>query len=172
MTQKNIQIPNIMNDLFSPQKGTKIDKKQEKKINDNITKFEKNLNKIYNSIPQNIENDLRKISKALIIQGKEPSVIREEFFKKLSNNKKQNTDSMELKKNIINKEIEKILNELKIIIKSDDKEFRKKFKEKYGITEKDIKDKKLDLLIEKHGKKEELIIKELLINLKYLLKGS
>ena len=40
------------------------------------------------------------------------------------------------------------------IIKSDDKEFRIKFRKKYGITEKDINDKKLDKLIQKHEGKE------------------
>ena len=109
-TQKFNVIQNNIYDLFPSQ--NEIEKKKEKKINDNINKFERNLIKIYNSIPKNIETDLRKISKALIIQDKDPSLIREDFFKKLSNNKKKNADSiqnMELKKNFINKEIEKIL---------------------------------------------------------------
>jgi len=172
MTQKNIQIPNKYG-LLLPIIEIKLDKKHEKKINDNINKFEKNLTKIYDSIPQNIEYDLKKISKALIIQGKDPLLIKEDFFQKLLNNKKKKGDSiqnMEIKDKIIKEAINKILKGFENIIKSDDKEFRIKFREKYGITEKNMSDKKLNKLIEKHKGNEDLIIKELLINLNYILK--
>ena len=179
VNQKFNLIQNNIYDLFEPQKEIKIDKKQEKKINENITKFENNLSKIYDdksdNIPQNLEYDLRKITKALLIQNKDPLVIGENFFKKLLNNKEQNADifkDMAYKKTIIMTTIDKILNEFNNIIKGDGEEYRKKFREKYGITEKDIKDNKLDILIQKHGKKEEQIIIELLSNLKYILKGS
>ena len=115
------------------------------------------------------------MSKSLLIQGKDPLTIVDDFFKKLLVNKEQKVDIV---KNIVNKkviimtEIEKILNKFTNIIKSDDKEFRIKFRKKYGITEKDINDKKLDKLIQKHEGKEKRIIKELLMNLKYILKND
>ena len=179
VTQKFDLIQNNIFDLFASQKEIKIDKKQEKKINENIKKFEDYLTKIYDdkneNIPKNLEYDLKKLFKALIIQGKDPLVLGDDFFKKLLVNKEQNADIF---KNIINKKliifnkIEKILIEFKNKIKKDDKEFRIKFREKYGITEKDISDKKLDKLIQKYEGKEKLIIAELLLNLKYILKSD
>ena len=166
VAQKFNEIQNNIFDLFKSQKEIKIDKKQEKKINENIKKFEDYLNKIYddknNNIPQNLDYDLRKIAKAIIILGKDPLLIGEEFFKKLLVNKEQNADiihNITNKKLIIFNKIEKILIEFKNKIKKDDKEFRIKFREKYGITEKDISDKKLDKLIQKYEGKEKLIIK-------------
>ena len=179
VAQKFNEIQNNIFDLFKSQKEIKIDKKQEKKINENIKKFEDYLNKIYddknNNIPQNLDYDLRKIAKAIIILGKDPLLIGEEFFKKLLVNKEQNADiihNITNKKLIIFNKIEKILIEFKNKIKKDDKEFRIKFREKYGITEKDISDKKLDKLIQKYEGKEKLIITELLLNLKYILKSD
>ena len=45
-----------------------------------------------------------------------------------------------------------------------------KFRGKYGITEKNMKDKKLEDLIKKNNGEEKSIIKELLVNLKYISK--
>ena len=166
VAQKFNEIQNNIFDLFKSQKEIKIDKKQEKKINENIKKFEDYLTKIYDdksdNIPQNLEYDLRKIAKALIILGKDPLLIGEEFFKKLFVNKEQNADiihNIANKKLIIMNKINILLNEFKNKIKKDDKKFRIKFREKYGITEKDISDKNLDKLIQKHEGKEKLIIK-------------
>lgn len=177
VAQKFNEIQNNIFDLFKSQKEIKIDKNQEKKINENIKKFEDYLTKIYDdkneNIPKNLEYDLRKIAKSLLIQGKDPLLIGEEFFKKLLINKEQNADiihNMANKKLIIMNKIDIILIEFKNKIKKDDKEFRIKFREKYGITEKDISDKKLDKLIKKHEGKEKLIITELLLNLNYILK--
>ena len=179
VAQKFNEIQNNIFDLFKSQKEIKIDKKQEKKINENIKKFEDYLTKIYDdksdNIPQNLEYDLRKIAKALIILGKDPLLIGEEFFKKLFVNKEQNADiihNIANKKLIIMNKIDIILIEFKNKIKKDDKKFRIKFREKYGITEKDISDKNLDKLIQKHEGKEKLIITELLLNLKYILKSD
>ena len=179
VTQKFDVIQNNIFNLFKTQKEIEVDKKKEKKINENIIKFESYLSKIYDdkngNIPQNLEYDLRKISKALLILGKDPLIIGDDLFKKLLVNKEQNVDinkNIVIKKVIIISEIEKILNEFKNIIKSDDKEFRIKFRKKYGITEKDINDKKLDKLIQKHEGKEKQIIKKLLMNLKYILKSE
>ena len=179
VTQKFDLIQNNIYDLFKPQKEIEIENQKEIKINENIKKFEDYLSKIYDdkneNIPKNLEYDLRKIAKSLLIQGKDPLLIGEEFFKKLLINKEQNADiihNMANKKLIIMSEIEKILNEFKNKIKKDDKEFRVKFREKYGITEKDISDKKLDKLIQKYEGKEKLIIAELLLNLKYILKSD
>ena len=68
------------------------------------------------------------------------------------------------KLNIINE----INNISKEIIAANDDEFKKQFIDKYGITEKDIKDKKLDKYIKKYNRNENQIIEEILKKLKYI----
>ena len=68
------------------------------------------------------------------------------------------------KLNIINE----INNISKEIITANDDEFKKQFIDKYGITEKDIKDKKLDKYIKKYNRNENQIIEEILKKLKYI----
>ena len=183
VTSKFNEIQNNIYDLFEQKTEFKIDKnkkaqknnKEDKKINQNIKKFEDNLNKILNNMKEknkdNFINDLKKLAKALIIQGKDPYVIGNDFFKKLEINMGKDNENIKIfaeKKINITGQLEKILNEFKNILTQDDKDFKIKFKEKYGITDRDIKDKKLDNLIQKHNRKEENIIKELLVNLKYI----
>ena len=150
-----------------PKQEVKIDKKKEKKINENLKKFEDNINNIYKEqskeISQNLLYDLKKITKALLIQSVDPLENGEKFF-----NIKINDDNLEyiaLKKlNIINE----INNISKEIIAANDDEFKKQFIDKYGITEKDIKDKKLDKYIKKYNRNENQIIEEILKKLKYI----
>ena len=117
--------------------------------------------------------DLKKLSKALLIQTKDPFTIASDFFKKMEFNmdKKDENIKMFTKKkiNTMNK-LENILNEFDNILNHDDKEFMIKFRGKYGITEKNMKDKKLEDLIKKNNGEEKSIIKELLVNLKYISK--
>ena len=88
-----------------PKQEVKIDKKKEKKINENLKKFEDNINNIYKEqskeISQNLLYDLKKITKALLIQSVDPLENGEKIF-----NIKINDDNLEyiaLKKlNIIN----------------------------------------------------------------------
>ena len=180
LIQKSIEskfneIQNNIWDIFEQKKEIKIDPKKEKKIDDNIKKLEDNLNKIYNNkskkIPENYINDLKKLTNALLILNKDPLLIGREFFKKLEDNIEKSDENVKnhlIKKiNIIN-QLDNILKEFKNILTHDDKEFKIKFRIKYGITEKDIKDRKLDNLIKKHNGKEKDMIEELLMNLKYI----
>jgi len=187
VTGKFNEIQNNIWDLFGQKKDNKInenkeikiDPKKEKIINENIQKFENYISKIYNDkeekIPKHYLNDLKKVTKALLIQGKDPFVIGSELFKKLEINLERNDEnvvkSCSIKKINIMNELYNILNGFKNIIIHDDndKEFKTKFREKYGITEKDINDKNLDKLIKKNKGKEKHIIKELLMNLKYII---
>ena len=180
LIQKSIEskfneIQNNIWDIFEQKKEIKIDPKKEKKIDDNIKKLEDNLNKIYNNksekIPENCINDLKKLTNALLILNKDPLLIGREFFKKLEDNiekSDENVQNHSIKKLNIMNQLDNILKEFKNILTHDDKEFKIKFRIKYGITEKDIKDRKLDNLIKKHNGKEKDMIKELLMNLKYI----
>ena len=169
------EIQNNIWDIFEQKKEIKIDPKKEKKIDDNIKKLEDNLNKIYNNksekIPENYINDLKKLTNALLILNKDPLLVGREFFKKLEDNiekSDENVQNHSIKKLNIMNQLDNILKEFKNILTHDDKEFKIKFRIKYGITEKDIKDRKLDNLIKKHNGKEKDMIKELLMNLKYI----
>ena len=180
LIQKSIEskfneIQNNIWDIFEQKKEIKIDPKKEKKIDDNIKKLEDNLNKIYNNksekIPENYINDLKKLTNALLILNKDPLLIGREFFKKLEDNIEKSDENVKnhlIKKINIMNQLDNILKEFKNILTHDDKEFKIKFRIKYGITEKDIKDRKLDNLIKKHNGKEKDMIKELLMNLKYI----
>ena len=180
LIQKSIEskfneIQNNIWDIFEQKKEIKIDPKKEKKIDDNIKKLEDNLNKIYNNksekIPENYINDLKKLTNALLILNKDPLLVGREFFKKLEDNiekSDENVQNHSIKKLNIMNQLDNILKEFKNILTHDDKEFKIKFRIKYGITEKDIKDRKLDNLIKKHNGKEKDMIKELLMNLKYI----
>ena len=180
LIQKSIEskfneIQNNIWDIFEQKKEIKIDPKKEKKIDDNIKKLEDNLNKIYNNksekIPENYISDLKKLTNALLILEKDPLLIGREFFKKLEDNiekSDENVQNHSIKKLNIMNQLDNILKEFKNILTHDDKEFKIKFRIKYGITEKDIKDRKLDNLIKKHNGKEKDMIKELLMNLKYI----
>ena len=180
LIQKSIEskfneIQNNIWDIFEQKKEIKIDPKKEKKIDDNIKKLEDNLNKIYNNksekIPENYINDLKKLTNALLILNKDPLLIGREYFKKLEDNIEKSDENVKnhlIKKINIMNQLDNILKEFKNILTHDDKEFKIKFRIKYGITEKDIKDRKLDNLIKKHNGKEKDMIKELLMNLKYI----
>lgn len=165
-------IPDLISEITKPKKEIKIDKKKEKKISDNLKKFEDEINNIYKDqsqkIPKNLLYDLKKVTKALLIQSEDPLSTGEKILKNLSNNIKIDDDNREYysikKSNIIN-EIDYISKE---IYAANDDEFKKKFIDKYGITEKDIKDKILDKYIKKYNRNENKIIEEILKKLKYI----
>ena len=115
VTSKFIEIQNNIFDLFEPKKEIKIDPIQEKKAQENIKKFEDNLNKIFKDknekIPDNYIKDLKKITKALLIQTKDPLAIGSDFFKKLENNMEKNDENMKkfsIKKIIMMSELDNI----------------------------------------------------------------
>ena len=110
INNKFIEIQNNLLDVMMPKQEVKIDKKKEKKINENLKKFEDNINNIYKEqskeISQNLLYDLKKITKALLIQSVDPLENGDKIFNSFTNNIKINDDNLEyiaLKKlNIIN----------------------------------------------------------------------
>jgi len=83
----------------------------------------------------------------------------------LDQNKKENINKKKGQILIAMKDIP-----LKKIEKSQEEEYIKEFRDRYGITEKDLADKKLKQLIAKYKNEEEQtnILKEILKKLKYL----
>ena len=165
----------------------KTEKKEEKKENKKGNKEEekvelKNLqlsleNKLIKiffdknkAIDINDMNDFKKISTAILIKGKQPLEIINKFMDKNINN---NFDNEDIKDTITFKkdEIFGALKNFSIINNIEEKdinEYIKKFREKYGITEKDYNDKDLTKLINKKHHDDKNILTEILKKLKYL----
>ena len=165
----------------------KTEKKEEKKENKKGNKEEekvelKNLqlsleNKLIKiffdknkAIVINDMNDFKKISTAILIKGKQPLEIINKFMDKNINN---NFDNEDIKDTITFKkdEIFGALKNFSIINNIEEKdinEYIKKFREKYGITEKDYNDKDLTKLINKKHHDDKIILTEILKKLKYL----
>jgi len=165
----------------------KTEKKEEKKENKKGNKEEekvelKNLqlsleNKLIKiffdknkAIVINDMNDFKKISTAILIKGKQPLEIINKFMDKNINN---NFDNEDIKDTITFKkdEIFGALKNFSIINNIEEKdinEYIKKFREKYGITEKDYNDKDLTKLINKKHHDDKNILTEILKKLKYL----
>ena len=165
------------------QKKKKEDKKENKKEEKKEEKVErKNLqlsleNKLIKiffdknkAIDINDMNDFKKISTAILIKGKQPLEIINKFWDKNTIN---NFDNEDLKDKITFKkdEIFGALKNFSIINNIEEKdinEYIKKFREKYGITEKDYNDKDLAKLINKKHHDDKNILTEILKKLKYL----
>ena len=165
----------------------KTEKKEEKKENKKGNKEEekvelKNLqlsleNKLIKiffdknkAIVINDMNDFKKISTAILIKGKQPLEIINKFMDK---NIINNFDNEDIKDTITFKkdEIFGALKNFSIINNIEEKdinEYIKKFREKYGITEKDYNDKDLTKLINKKHHDDKNILTEILKKLKYL----
>ena len=115
-------------------------------------------------------NDFKKISTAILIKGKQPLEIINKFMDKNINN---NFDNEDIKDTITFKkdEIFGALKNFSIINNIEEKdinEYIKKFREKYGITEKDYNNKDLTKLINKKHHDDKIILTEILKKLKYL----
>ena len=165
------------------QKKKKEDKKENKKEEKKEEKVErKNLqlsleNKLIKiffdknkAIDINDMNDFKKISTAILIKGKQPLEIINKFWDKNTIN---NFDNEDLKDKITFKkdEIFGALKNFSIINNIEEKdinEYIKKFREKYGITEKDYNNKDLTKLINKKHHDDKNILTEILKKLKYL----
>ena len=165
------------------QKKKKEDKKENKKEEKKEEKVErKNLqlsleNKLIKiffdknkAIDINDMNDFKKISTAILIKGKQPLEIINKFWDK---NIINNFDNEDLKDKITFKkdEIFGALKNFSIINNIEEKdinEYIKKFREKYGITDKDYNDKDLTKLINKKHHDDKNILTEILKKLKYL----
>jgi len=123
------------------------------------------------TIEMNDINQLKKISAALLIKKKNPLDLVAQFFisnyisDELDRNKKENINKKKGQILIALKDIS-----LKKIEKNQEEEYIKEFRDRYGITEKDLSDKKLKQLIAKYKNEEEQtnILKEILKKLKYL----
>ena len=159
---------------------TKKDLKEEKKDEfisfkefSLLEKFENKLTEIFFDqslkINENIRNELKKISSGMLIKGKNPLEIANDFFVKNINNNingidDEIKDNLASKKAIIFVDLEYI--SLKKIETKKIEQFIKEFRETYGITEKDIDNKNLAKEIKKQNYDELGIIKLILKKLK------
>ena len=179
------------------QKKKKDDKKEEKKEDKNLVKKEnkkeekkwekdkekKILEKLENRLENiffdqnkiidiNDMNELKKIYSAIIIKGGQPlKIINEKCEKYVTNNFDEQDE--EIKDRIVFKKVEilSVFQDFSIIKNIEEEninEYIKKFREKYGITEKDYNDKDLTKLINKKHHDDKNILTEILKKLKYL----
>ena len=117
-------------------------------------------------------NELKKISSAFLIRGKDPLEIINKFFNKNINNNQDVMDKT-IKNNLSNKKIEiyadiQDLSLLKKIQTKNINEYIKEFREKYGITKKDFCDRNLTKEIKKANFDEIELIKLILKKLNYI----
>ena len=140
-----------------------------------LDKFNELLLQIFYQQTQNISenywNELKKLSKVLIIEGLDPLKEGQNLFDQNINNYIDGFD--ELQKSFYIEKKENIFNivenvSLKGITHKDAIDFRIKFREKYGITENDINNKNLDNLIKAQTKDENKIILIILEKLNYI----
>ena len=140
-----------------------------------LDKFNELLLQIFYQQTQNISenywNELKKLSKVLIIEGLDPLKEGQNLFDQNINNYIDGMDEFQKSFFIEKKEnIFYILENvsLKGITHKDAIDFRIKFREKYGITENDINNKNLDNLIKARTKDENKIILIILEKLNYI----
>ena len=140
-----------------------------------LDKFNELLLKIFYQQTQNISenywNELKKLSKVLIIEGLDPLQVGQNLIDQNVNNYIDGMDEFQKSFFIEKKEnIFYILENvsLKGITHKDAIDFRIKFREKYGITENDINNKNLDNLIKAQTKDENKIILIILEKLNYI----
>ena len=116
-------------------------------------------------------NELKKISCAIIIKGKDALEIISKFFDK-NFNKVSEMDG-NLKVEIGNKKIQIFsgLQEIVLLKKIETRhidKYMKEFRKKFGIEEKDFSDKDLKKLISKKKYEDKIILTEILKKLKYI----
>ena len=142
-----------------------------------LEELESKLLKIMSDKNLTIEMDdiiqLKKISASLLIKKIGPLEMINQFF---SNNYNINELDLNKREDIGNKKVQ-IFNalqdmSLKKIEAIQEEEYIKKFRDKYGITEKDYDDKSLKKLMAKYKNDEKKIIKDILKKLKYLNKND
>ena len=123
-------------------------------------------------IETNEMNELKKLSFALIMSGKGALELISVFF---AQNFDKTFDKLdEISKEVITNKKSDIfialqnLALLRNIEKKDINEYIKDFREKYGVSEKDLNDKKLTKLITKFNHDDKDIMVEILKKLKYI----
>ena len=185
-TNSIFDLENMDEDIFNPKEDNNINKKNKKKVDikksktkkneikEDIIGFEENslfdslenkLIKIFTEKGSDIKtddmNDLKKICSALLIAKVEPNERINEFIKNNFNNFQNELDKTNLATKKV-KVFDGLLNlSLKKIEAKNDKDFIKQFRDKYGITAKEYKDKEIKTLI-KSGKQEKDILIEIL----------
>ena len=160
--------------------GQKKEKKKEEKTkNKNNTttldKFDELLSNIFSDESQQISeehmDEFKKLSKVLLIERCDLQKATQTFFDVNFNKFTEQLNEQE-KANISNKKqnlffaMDKV--SLNGIEYKDDLDFRKKFRVKFGITEKDINDQELDQVIKKNNKDENKIIQKVLKKINYI----
>ena len=155
-----------------------MEKEKEEKSKKDVEKFNQKLFDIYFDKDPGVSDsdlsELKKLSAVLLINDIKPLQLEELYFKDKVNNRLNNFDENSIKMitmkkfNIVSKikDIEDF--EIKQIETNNIKEFNFYFRKKYGITEKDINDKKLEKFINKNEFDEKEILIEVLKYLKYI----
>ena len=179
-------------DFFNSKEDNNINKKNKKKVDIKKSKTKKNeikediigfegkslfdslenkLIKIFTEKGSDIKtddmNDLKKICSALLIAKVDTKERINEFIKNNFNNFQNELDKTNLATKKV-KVFDGLLNlSLKKIEAKNDKDFIKQFRDKYGITAKEYKDKEIKTLI-KSGKQQKDILIEILKKLNFL----
>ena len=165
--------------FFNFFKQKKEKKKEEKTKNKNnittLDKFDELLSNIFSDESQQISeehmDEFKKLSKVLLIERWDLQKATQIFFDVNFNKFTEQLNEQE-KTNISNKKqnlffaMDKV--SLNGIEYKDDLDFRKKFRTKFGITEKDINDQELDQVIKKNNKDENKIIQKVLKKINYI----
>ena len=165
--------------FFNFFKQKKEKKKEEKTKNKNnittLDKCDELLSNIFSDESQQISeehmDEFKKLSKVLLIERYDLQNVAQIFFDVNFNKFTEQLNEQE-KTNIINKKQNLFLTMDKVSLNGieykDDLDFRKKFRTKFGITEKDINDQELDQVIKKNNKDENKIIQKVLKKINYI----
>ena len=165
--------------FFNFFKQKKEKKKEEKTKNKNnittLDKFDELLSNIFSDESQQISeehmDEFKKLSKVLLIERWDLQKATQIFFDVNFNKFTEQLNEQE-KTNITNKKQNLFLMMDKVSLNGieykDDLNFRKKFRIKFGITEKDINDQELDQVIKKNNKDENKIIQKVLKKINYI----
>ena len=165
--------------FFNFFKQKKEKKKEEKTKNKNnittLDKFDELLSNIFSDESQQISeehmDEFKKLSKVLLIERWDLQKATQIFFDVNFNKFTEQLNEQE-KTNISNKKLNLFLTMDKVSLNGieykDDLDFRKKFRTKFGITEKDINDQELDQVIKKNNKDENKIIQKVLKKINYI----
>ena len=153
-------------------------KSKKEKNKYNATTLEKFNDLLFNifydgsqQISEDYIDDFKKLSKALLIEGYDLQGTAQKFYDFSINKFTGQLDEQNLT-NISNKKKNLLIMmdnvSLNGIEYKDDLDFRKKFRNKFGITEKDIDDQELDKIIKANKKDENKIIQKVLKKINYI----
>ena len=155
------------------EKNKKVGEILEFKGNNIFEKFESKLFKFFsedNNWNINDKNELKKIAATFIINGKSTYEVLEDFISNNINNyqaeleEKKKMDFVQKKKEIF----ELLPDSLTDIVTKDTKTIIAEFRERYGISENDIKDGEFKNIIVKNDYNKKKILTNILQKLKYL----